>query len=219
MPVSHAYRCLFVHIPKTGGTSIEHALGLYWRRRREDRDALFGPIESADIQRRGFASAYLQHLTMAEIRALYHPEWPFGGYFTFAFVRNPWDRMVSSFSKKDGHLVRTARARGLELEGVSFPEYVRLTAEVPDHAHMLPQYRFVTDDTGAVDVDFVGRFESLAEDFDKVRLRLGIESRLPHEKRSARRDGLDYRRYYTEETQRVVAARYAGDIELFGYEF
>jgi hypothetical protein len=84
---------------------------------------------------------------------------------------------------------------------------------------MLPQHRFVTDDTGAVVVDFVGRFESLSEDFDKVRLRLGIECRLPHEKRSARRDGLDYRRYYTEEAQRVVAARYARDIELFGYEF
>jgi hypothetical protein len=124
--------------------------------------------------------------------------------------------MVSSFSKKDGHLVRTARARGIELEGVGFPEYVRLTTQIQDHVHLLPQHRFVTDDTGKVIVDFVGRFESLAEDFDKVRLRLGIESRLPHAKRSARRD---YRRYYTEETQRVVAARYARDIELFGYEF
>lgn len=49
--------------------------------------------------------------------------------------------------------------------------------------------------------------------------RLNFPGRLPHRKRSLRRDRLGYRRYYTEETRRMVATRYTRDIELFGYGF
>jgi hypothetical protein len=216
MPISHEHRCLFVHIPKTGGTSIENALGMYFRRNRENVDRLFGSIRSSELKQLGLGSGYLQHLTLSEMHTI-HPKWPFGDYFSFSFVRNPWDRMVSSFSKKDSHLLREAQNRGIELERLSFEDYVQATGEIA-HSHTRAQVEFVTDAEGKVAVDFVGRFESLAEDFQEVCRRAGIHKQLPHKKKSHRNDR-DYRRYYDDATRRIIEERYRRDIELFGYEF
>jgi hypothetical protein len=216
MPVSHQHRCLFIHIPKTGGTSIEKALDMHFRNLREDRDRLFGAIRSRDLKRLGLGTGHLQHLTLAEAHAV-RPDWPFADYLSFAFVRNPWDRMVSSFSKQDGHLLRTARARGVELRDLGFEDFVRAAIAI-EHAHTRPQHEYIVDEEGGVGLDFVGRFESLSEDFAEVCRRLGIRKRLPHEKRSSRSDR-DYRRYYTDAARQLVAERYRRDIDLFGYEF
>ncbi|MDJ0848043.1 MAG: sulfotransferase family 2 domain-containing protein [Myxococcota bacterium] len=217
MPVSHDLRCLFVHVPKTGGTSIETALDMRPSRKGEDRERLFGRIESERLLRLELGSAYLQHLTLAEIQRV-HPEEPFAGYFSFAIVRNPWDRLVSSFSHPDGHLHRIARARGIELDGLDFAAYARATASI-EHAHLRPQSDYVTDADGKVCVDYLGRFERLADSFAEVCRRLGIECSLPVKKKSKRRAAEGYRAYYTEETRALVAQRYARDIELFQYLF
>lgn len=215
MPVCHELRCVFVHVPKTGGTSIECALGL--RSRRGDRRALYGRIESDELKQRGFVSGYLQHLTAADIRAL-APAGSLSGYFSFAIVRNPWDRLVSSFVNKDPHLSRQARAAGVELEGLEFEHYVAATSELR-HAHLQPQWEYLMDADGKLLVDFVGRFESLQESFREVCRRLGIRRRLPHAKKSQKRKFSDFREYYTEAARKAVEQRYVRDIALFGYEF
>jgi hypothetical protein len=206
-----------VHVPKTGGTSAECALDLRAPTKREDRRGLYGRIESRELLDRGFLSAYLQHLTAADIAAL-DPERSLSSYFWFAIVRNPWDRLVSSFVKKDGDLLRQARAAGVELEGLSFDDYVLATGELR-HAHLQPQWEYLLDDEGNCLVDFVGRFETLTDSFGEVCRRLGVHRQLPHAKRSRRREFSDYRRYYSDATRSVVAQRYARDIALFGYEF
>jgi hypothetical protein len=217
VPVSHELRCVFVHVPKTGGTSIECALGLRGRSRREDRRALYGRIESDVLKQRGFVSGYLQHLTAADLRAL-APAGSFSGYFSFAIVRNPWDRLVSSFVNKDPHLSRQARAVGVELEGLEFEDYVDATGELR-HAHLQPQWEYLMDSDGKRLVDFVGRFESLQDSFREICRRLGIRRQLPHAKKSQRRESSDFRDYYTEAARKAVGERYARDIALFGYEF
>jgi hypothetical protein len=217
VPVSHELRCLFVHVPKTGGTSIESALGLRRRSRSEDRQALYGRIESDELKQRGFVSGYLQHLSAADIRALV-PAGSLSGYFSFAIVRNPWDRLVSSFVNQDPHLPRQARTVGVELEGLEFEQYVAATGELR-HAHLQPQWEYLMDADGQWLVDFVGRFESLQGSFREVCRRLGIRRRLPHAKKSQRREFPDFRDYYTEAARKAVGERYARDIALFGYEF
>jgi len=74
----------------------------------------------------------------------------------------------------------------------------------------------VLSESGDMLVDFVGRYETLAEDFDAVCDRIGIECALPHINRS--RHG-DFREYYTPETRALVEEVYKADIELFGYRF
>lgn len=147
------------------------------------------------------------------------------GYFVFAFVRDPWDRLVSCYRDKLGgepgeftHL----KARGVAAcfsrfeqfyAGMRFADFVSAVAEIPDIAadeHFRSQHTFLTER-----VDFIGRFERLDADFSHVLARLGIEGRLGHHQASAR--GMDYRNFYTPATTDAVAQRYAEDIDRFGY--
>ncbi|RIK39425.1 MAG: hypothetical protein DCC55_18100 [Chloroflexi bacterium] len=80
--------------------------------------------------------------------------------------------------------------------------------------HLLPQKDFVTADN--LQMDFIGRFEHLDEDFGQLCRLLGIEATLPHRNRSAHRP---YQEYYDTETQALVAATYRRDIDAFHYTF
>ena len=85
MPVDHHRKLLFIHIPKTGGTTISSLLGLRTKDRSASLQTLFGD----------FGSVALEHLTLSQTGQFLTAE-EFSSYFKFAFVRNPWDRTVSS---------------------------------------------------------------------------------------------------------------------------
>ena len=213
MPVSRALRCIFVHIPRTGGTSIEVALGMHGDWRVENKATMFGQIASPELARRVASTAFLQHATASELRGLLPEE--FGKYFRFTFVRNPWDRLVSVYSRMDPHMRASAESAGLPLKGISFDEFVERTEHFRD-AHLDAQDRFVFDAAGHGLVDFIGRYERLAEDFAAVCARLGQTVDLPHRNASTH-DA--YRQYYSDATRKIVERRYGADIEKFGYQF
>lgn len=213
MPVSHELQCIFVHIPKTAGTSVEKALGVFGDWRHEDRNTMFGLSTELMINGKAPSSAFLQHLTAAELRAILPAEtW---SYFRFSIVRNPWDKIVSAYSKKDVHLCRSAMQQGLNLEAGGFEEFVQRTAEI-NHAHLRPQTEYLFADDGELLVDFVGRWETLIPDFARICDQLGVDLVLPWENASQRND---YRDYYSAATRRLVEQRYRSDIEAFGYAF
>ena len=207
--ISHALKCILVHVPKTGGTSIEDALGLS------------GP----------------RHNTARQYRT-YHAEiW--AKYYSFAFVRNPWDRVLSLYLYRQ-------QIRRLDTEGsLSFgqwlarnAEYVRSSdAAALNHA-FAPEYgvgtiaqddpegwrvkfssslHMLADERGEILVDFIGRYERLQQDFDRVCDHLGIARRvLPCRNRT---EHAPYWSYYDDESERTVAEIFRGDIETFGYAF
>ena len=80
----------------------------------------------------------------------------------------------------------------------------------------LTQTEWIADERGEVLVDFVGRFESLADDFAAVCAELGTRAPLPHLKPSSRGA---YQDYFTDETRGIVGSYYAEDVERFGYTF
>jgi len=212
MPVSAAERCVFVHIPKTGGTSVEAALGLLGDWRFEDRERLYGRIRSPELAARPYLSRFLQHLTLDEIHEVL-PE--SRDWFSFAFVRNPWDRVVSTWSNPDPHMVRAAHDLGLELRGHSLAGFLERTAQL-EHAHLAPQHAYLTDAAGELAVEHLGRFETLAADFEAICSRLGVTAELPHRNASRHRP---YREHYDAATRQAVEERYGEDIERFGYGF
>lgn len=218
MPISHRHQAIFVHIPKTGGTSIEAALGMHGDR----QDIGIVPYPNQEIDRERLYGRGLQHLTAEGIRRELGDEAAFRSYFKFALVRNPWERLVSTcaWSGKKWAL-------GHELGREEFDAFVRKThaasragfpaavAEVPA-VHVIPQSRFVLDTNGRSMLDFVGRFENLPQDWRVIRDRLGIDAELPTRMKSRH---WPYREYYDAETRELTAEIYASDIEAFGYQF
>ncbi len=225
------YKCIFIHIPKVAGQSIERVFlelhGLSWENRaplllRPNNDLALGPPRLAHLK----ASEYVKcgHVTQET----------FDAFFKFAFVRNPWSRLVSIY-----------RYLGL-VEDMPFKQFL-IEEFAGDNAweHRLfkvPQYDYLFDENNRKLVDFIGRFEDLQADFDKVCMSIGLSPQtLPHVNETGKdRSTLNslkqiikrvsplhkkydehdhYTKYYDDESIEVVARIHTKDLEAFGYCF
>ena len=165
--ISDSLRFVFVHIPRTGGTSVEVALAAHARR---------------PIGRTAHGNTVLPHKhdTALEIRALLGSEWE--RYFRFSIVRNPWERMLSDY-----HFFRSV---GPQL----YPEFSAREQRLADDALRLPldawlaqnaetlrmcQLDYLTDTQGELLVNYVCRLENLEADFAEVCRKIGVEVALP----------------------------------------
>ncbi len=218
MLLSHTRRFLFVHIAKTGGTSMRAALRPYrWSGRYGPAILLTSLMSQATRPRHRLGIKFPRHAKAIAAKEMLPAE-VFRELFKFVFVRNPWDLQVSSYH----HI---GREKPEVLSGVkTFPDFLRLKFD-PERPYdfMLDisrelQSDYLVDLHGETIVDFIGRYENLWEDFATVCERIGLgHLRLPHERRAVDRD--DYRRYYDDATAELVARHYAPDIERLGYRF
>lgn len=208
MIVSHRHRFIFAAVPKTGTHAVRQAL----REQMGDEDVeQVGLFVDKRFPWADLAAIQHGHLSLRQVRP-YLGEAAFGGYFKFAFVRNPFDRFVSycAFMLRGGDLFQQ-RPR----------EVMRhfLFGDPPEH-HILfqPQASVLAGEDGEpLLTDAVGRVEDMQGSYDAICARIGVASRPLDRVNGSRRD--DYRRYYDQALIDGVAARYAQDLELFGYDF
>ena len=133
-------KIIFVHIPKTAGTSVESALSLHGDWRIENRSNFFGQISSNSLLARNFSSNFMQHLRLHEIHNLLGEE--FFDYEIFTVVRHPWTRFLSSFRRKDPDLCSYLRSRArYEVENASLSDYFKIAKWVR-HPHLNSQASF-----------------------------------------------------------------------------
>ena len=204
--ISHRFKCVYIHIPKTGGQSIESVFveqhGLTWETR--------APLLLRPCDDRRFGPKFLAHLTAAEYVTLGHlspQDWD--EYFTFGSIRNPWDRMLSTY-------------RYLNPDNVSFPIWLTTTARrrfEKGHYFFRSQADYLCDTEGKVIVDQVLRLEDFPDAFDAVRERLRIPGRgLPRVNVSHHQPTLTPEAVYDRETEEFVADMYARDLALWHYD-
>ena len=156
------------------------------------------------------------------------------GLYTFSFVRNPWDRMVSCYRDKiegevkdytrfsDSGIARCLARFDVFWGNMSFEAFVYAVASIPDaHAdeHFRSQHNYLTNVWGDIAVDFVGRYEDLETDFRYVAERIGLPPKISLPRMQANPRSVNYADYYTAATRDMVATRFAQDIELFAYRF
>ena len=216
MLLSHRKKFLFIHIAKTGGTSVRSALQKYrWR------DPYYAPIWLAS-KLSGMANHELaiklpRHSKAIAAKEMLPREF-YDSLFKFAFVRNPWDLQVSSY-----HHIRRERPQ-LMTPNESFAEFLYRKFD-PDRewqyhldTSITPQSNYLVDLNGELIVDFIGHYETLQQDFVHCCKTIGIPKvELPHKRKAG--DRLAYREYYTPETQALIEKVFARDIELLGYSF
>jgi hypothetical protein len=186
--VSHKWKFIFVHVPKTGGTSVSGPKTIW------QNAALFRFLGKNDVRPGG-------HRTAAKLRELYSC---FDEYFKFAFIREPLERTVSMY-----WAVHRTPIRG----NVSFDEYVSVLPVASKIAHFgFPQSWWIKEN-GDVGVDYVGDFAKLDRCFVEVCDKIGLPRiRVPRLNSSGRTDHLDV---YSERTERIVREVYAEDFELY----
>jgi hypothetical protein len=199
---------LFVHVPKTGGSSI---------------DRLFD-TQVPDARK---VAGRQRH---APYNRLLNAEPQLADYWSFGFVRNPWARMVSWWAMLGGVFERAeaGEPKALEklrrhpevwlTEGEYRHDFARFVLEGTDAISKVGRPQLTTLTAAGRTVDFIGRLESFDRDIPLVRERLGLtpDVGLPHVNRSKHSS---YRDYYDDVTRKRVAQVFAKDIDAFGYTF
>ncbi len=189
-------KCIYIHIPKVAGISIE--------------EALFGT-------KVGHKKA---------IDFMIEDEKKFDEYFKFTFVRNPYDRVVSAFYfLKNGGRNKFDKAWSEEhLSNIdTFEEFVialneeKFQNKITTATHFIPQYKYITDQNDRVILDYIGRFETLETDFNYVCKKLNIDTQLAHQNKTKHRE--KYQKLYTDEMQNIIYNIYKKDFELLEYSF
>lgn len=214
--ISHEHKFIYIHIPKSAGTSVEKSLVQY----------------ASESHGSGWAvgTKNWRNKELFNIIELH------SSYYTFTFSRNPYSRVISMWrffpTFKDLSLLEVVCKISEFLQTNPEKDY----SAIPDNDttfigkrhplpgsypfsdkgnigyHLLPETYFITDN-----VDFIGKVETLQQDFNTVCDRIGIpQQELPHHNKTRHKH---YTEYYDDETRELVAKVYAKDIEYFGYKF
>jgi hypothetical protein len=217
MLLSIKYNFLFVHIAKTGGTSVRAALQpLRWHDPWYYAQFLCSRLSHLSGHRIG--SKFPRHSRIVAAKEML-PGAFFNDLFKFAIVRNPWDLQVSSY-----HHIRRERPHLMShINGFEEFSQWKLDPERPYQYHVdtsiQSQLDYLIDLQGHLAVDFIGHYETLAQDFAEITRRIGVPHlSLPHKRQATDRDK-DYRGYYNDRLAERVGDYFKRDIDRLGYTF
>jgi len=212
MPINDERKLIFIHIPKTGGTSLSSML---FGNIQHSKDKLLGSmIEVGGKYRRS------SHCTAEEILLLHSQK--FLEYSIITCVRNPYHRVVSEYF----HLKRFAKKHPVlgYVNKMSFKEFVigladnydiiRETCQNYKHEdyfiHFLPQVEFLKIDGQMIDVKIFKfeKYHEIEEYFEKK----------THLNKNKLKEKTEYERLYDNESKKIISTLYKEDFETFGYK-
>lgn len=226
MIISHTDKYIFIKSTKTAGTSIEAALSQHCSGNdivTPLGDYAFNRDESgAWVHKSMNEGNYQQHDDALTIKNSL-PDDVWNSYFKFSIARNPWERTLSRFFwNHRGDAALKPKRRFYHYIGVPFdelgPTRQAFKRFLRDEAWDSNDRFYVID--GQLCIDYVIRYENLAEGLNEVCRRVGLPSmQLPHLKSGFRKKDHHYCEYYDEASRDLVAERHQNDIRLFGYQF
>ena len=199
MRISESRRILFIHVQKTGGSTVQYML-----------DEHLPDSTKLLPKHAGLASTLKRHPELAD-------------YWTFGFVRNPWVRMVSWWSMIRAVAEREPEHRffankAMWRDVAAYPDFDTFVMQGPQRHRPLgtPQLSYLQTAAGRR-ADFIGRTETFETDMRTVLARLDLSQvEIPHLNRS---EHSSHRDFYSATSRERVAALFQPDIRAFGYEF
>jgi len=234
-------KVIFFHIPKSGGSSIEQLL-LHRRSWRMDllvnlifKETPFSLWMVGSMRHRIWrhiifylsslfltdwkhlwgicGHKVLHHLTYMELyqNPTRYLKYKLSRYHKFAVVRNPYDRIISAYHFL-GHGLHFRQF--IDWVQKELDQYYR--HNLPPFVVILPQWEFIINENGANGMDYTLRFETLAQDFKKLKRKLHLHGKLQHLNKRTRRT-MDITAYFDKETEEKVYRLYYRDFKMFGY--
>jgi len=240
--VNHERRSIFIHIPKNGGSYVENILTQYYGfdlnyMIKPDNYGFRDVLENTPFLPKKNRGAYRYYSNSVQANTHYNMnDHRWRSYFKFAFVRDPYTRLVSAYEFLKGNYRGDYYSRNEEVE---FPTLKGLLQKQADpwsdpfyrgHAPLfyyhyyhcfIRQYEHLIDDEGNTVTDYVGRFEDLGEDFTNALRKIGFPDGV------VKGDGTekinettktDPRNYYDEDVLQFVNDYFREDFERFGYK-
>lgn len=184
------HKFIFIHIPKTAGTSILNALEIKFRHHSN-----WSVYEAADPK-------LFRHC------------------YKFCFVRNPYDRIVSVYTYLKGGGAGYVDKEFHKLIVEQYDTFEKFVLEylnkdvIHEHHLLIPQYLYIYGFNNTCKVDYIGRFENLNNDFSKIAERLSLDIELPKMNASKRKI---YQEYYTQQIQEKIHYLYNKDFLILNY--
>jgi len=211
--ISHKHKCIFIHIPKTAGSSINSFFhpGAKFHHDSPDYEILFGWCPERKL--------HMQHATskqLLETGLVTEEQW--STYYKFTFTRNSWDRaysdylFIQKFSGVQGSFKSFLKK---ENEFESILNDSSTSSYLGDHLQLQTDF---FDFEGIYKPDFIGRFEYFSEDIQTVLNQLHIEETFNKHSNKSKRVK-DYSLFYTNSNKRLVRNKYLKDIEALNYTF
>lgn len=210
MLINHRHKFIFIHVYKVAGTSVLNAL-------ENSTYPSYVPMSlrpkvTRVVRKFKISPSFpMRHHAKARDAKLKLPPEIYDNYFKFAFVRNPWDWQVSLFEY--GRQYKNHPQHELIASFQDFDEYIEWRVD----KEKTLQKAFVTDESGNIIVDYVGRFEQLQEDFSEACKQIGLDAHLPYYNKTKSRKS--YVEYYSDHSRQLVQDHFREDIELFDYSF
>jgi hypothetical protein len=191
------YSLFFIHIPRTGGTTLEKILGFrnHYSWKRPDYQNIFGYDKKKKIM--------LQHATYQQIiKNEYNPQ----NYKIITIIRNPYYRVMSLYKY-------VARKESLDKFLNKIEKYLQY-----DYFYQ-PQYKYLINEKGEINIDEIVRFENYEEDLKKIKEKYNLDINISFDtnKQLNKKKAIDS--VLTEEQKLIIQRIYKKDFELFGYPY
>jgi len=214
--ISIQKKFLFIHVPKTGGNSIQNILRDY----SEDEIVTLAKhqdgIERFEVRNREYNIT--KHSSLSHYKSILDSK-TYHSLFKFATIRNPWDMMISYYFSPHRGISEWNRDNFIELVGrvPTLREYIVERSFLEKALARIGIKTNITNRKLGEDIDFLIKFERLDEDFESVCKKIDVPySRLPKRNSSTRSH---YSTYYDDELKEIVRKKFKEEIVIGNYTF
>jgi hypothetical protein len=221
MYINYPHKFIFIHLPKTGGTSVIN----YFSNNNLGKHL---SVWENEIHESGIKKGLRKHITASQLKKI-RPT-IFKRFKTYAIVRNPWDLVVSWYT----YVKRLPSDSPRSTANCSFPYFIHKMKHVwngygePNNtATGITQFDYVSNEKGNIIVNKILKYEHLKLMGFGNGIRKSFSWNLPRQWKptyhmktiNASRRSPDYRSYYDKDTKAIVRKAFMKDINEFGYEY